>query len=148
MFFIVLILLFGVKSPQPDRVEIELKDHLASFRETFGHGYSYDVILNNKNELVKYCRENKTSLTNYSSELDAICEDLDRGIAPSQDEVPEAEFQRRADAYMRAMDNIEILVDRLSHDNERMEVAKNWTASQDVERAARARQRGDNAVQH
>lgn len=144
----ILLLLLNTKSSQPDPIETELKAHLLTFRDTFGHGASYEFILTEKNTFVNYCRENKTSLTNYSSEVDEICADLDNGIVPWKDEVPEAEFQRRADAYKRAMDNIEILIDRLSHDDERLEVAKNLKASNDVERAERARQRGDDSTQH
>jgi hypothetical protein len=148
MFFIIFLLLINTKSSQPDQIETELKAHLSTFRDTFGRGSSYELIQNEKNTLVNYYRQNKTSLTNYTTELDEICMDLDSAIVPWKDDVPEAEFQRRADIAQHALDNIAILIERLSHDDERLERAKNWKASQDVERAERARQRGDDSTRH
>ena len=126
-------LLLNKETPQ-QRTEAELKRHLSTFRETFSLG-SYDLVLDEKNTLVNYCRENKTSLTNFASELNEICSDLDNAIVPWREDVPETEFQRRADVTKRAIDNIAILIERLSHDNERLKRAKDWKASQDVERA-------------
>jgi len=140
-----LLLLFVVavssnRETPEQKLEAELKSQLITFRETFGLG-SYDLILSGKNSLVSYCRNNRASLTNYTADLDEICTDLDSAIVPWKEDVPESEFQRRADVSQRAMDNIAILIERSSHDDERLQRAINWKANQDIERAKRARQR-------